>query len=212
MAAGSRYMILISPNLFRRQSRGCVIRAVQALQILEGLPPSDEIVRLELAMSMNTRHPPSPNRVTRTLGILAVRGSTQVLAENVRRQPAVGGDTRLRRGLSQAPGTATRMPPLPGTLALRSRKPENAFFNSMKDLLCAPTAFGKTAVAAWLIGERKVNTLVLVHRGQLLDQWRERLASFLNVPVESIGQIGGGKEQITGRIDVAMIQSTGKER
>jgi superfamily II DNA or RNA helicase len=40
-----------------------------------------------------------------------------------------------------------------------------------------------------------------------LDQWRERLASFLNVPVESIGQIGGGKKQITGRIDVAMLQS-----
>ena len=79
-------------------------------------------------------------------------------------------------------------------------------------LLCAPTAFGKTAVAIWLISERKVNTLVLVHRGQLLDQWRERLASFLNVPVESIGQIGGGKEQITGRIDVAMIQSLVPER
>ncbi len=74
-------------------------------------------------------------------------------------------------------------------------------------LLCAPTAFGKTAVAIWLISERRVKTLVLVHRGQLLDQWRERLGSFLNVPVESIGQIGGGKEQITGWIDVAMIQS-----
>jgi len=28
-------------------------------------------------------------------------------------------------------------------------------------ILCAPTAFGKTAVAAWLIAKRKVNTLVL---------------------------------------------------
>jgi superfamily II DNA or RNA helicase len=74
-------------------------------------------------------------------------------------------------------------------------------------LLCAPTAFGKTAIAAWLISKRQVNTLVLVHRGQLLDQWRERLASFLNLSIESIGQIGGGKEQITSRIDVAMIQS-----
>ena len=42
-------------------------------------------------------------------------------------------------------------------------------------ILCAPTAFGKTAVAAWLIAKRKVNTLVLVHRQQLLDQWQERL-------------------------------------
>jgi hypothetical protein len=45
-------------------------------------------------------------------------------------------------------------------------------------ILCAPTAFGKTAVAAWLIAKRKVNTLVLVHRHQLLDQWQERLAMF----------------------------------
>lgn len=43
----------------------------------------------------------------------------------------------------------------------------------------ASPAFGKTAVAAWLIAKRKVNTLVLVHRQQLLDQWHERLAMFL---------------------------------
>ena len=55
------------------------------------------------------------------------------------------------------------------------------------------TAFGKTAVAAWLIAKRKVNTLVLVHRQQLLDQWRERLAMFLDLPVSHIGQVGGGK-------------------
>ena len=42
-------------------------------------------------------------------------------------------------------------------------------------IFCAPTAFGKTAVAAWLIAKRKVNTLVVVHRQQLLDQWQERL-------------------------------------
>jgi superfamily II DNA or RNA helicase len=74
-------------------------------------------------------------------------------------------------------------------------------------VLCAPTAFGKTAVAAWLIAERKVNTLVLVHRQQLLDQWRERLATFLRLPAQSIGQIGGGKMVRTGIVDVAMIQS-----
>ena len=73
-------------------------------------------------------------------------------------------------------------------------------------LLCAPTAFGKTAVAAWLIGKRKVSTLVLVHRQQLLDQWHERLAMFLGAPLNSIGQIGGGKSERTRSIDV-VIQS-----
>lgn len=45
-------------------------------------------------------------------------------------------------------------------------------------VLAATTAFGKTVIAAWLIAQRKVNTLVLVHRQQLLEQWIERLASF----------------------------------
>src|SRR6266478_2237919 len=48
-------------------------------------------------------------------------------------------------------------------------------------ILCAPTVFGKTAGAAQLIAMRKVNTLVLVHRRHLMDQWRERLALFLGL-------------------------------
>jgi superfamily II DNA or RNA helicase len=79
-------------------------------------------------------------------------------------------------------------------------------------ILCATTAFGKTVVAAWLIAARKVNTLVLVHRRQLLDQWRERLAAFLNLPIKSIGQIGGGRKRATGIIDVAVIQSLNRKQ
>ncbi len=74
-------------------------------------------------------------------------------------------------------------------------------------ILCAPTAFGKTAVGAWLIAARKVNTLILVHRQQLLDQWHERLAMFLVLPANALGQIGGGKTDRTGIVDVAVIQS-----
>ncbi len=75
-------------------------------------------------------------------------------------------------------------------------------------ILCAPTAFGKTALAAWMIAQRKVNALVLVHRQQLLDQWQARLAMFLNLPGKSIGQIGGGKNDRNGCVDVAIIQSS----
>ena len=74
-------------------------------------------------------------------------------------------------------------------------------------ILCAPTAFGKTAVAAQLIAMREVNTLVLVHRRHLMDQWRERLALFLGLAIKDIGQIGGGKTAQTGQLDVAVIQS-----
>ncbi|MFN7924868.1 MAG: DEAD/DEAH box helicase family protein [Bryobacteraceae bacterium] len=79
-------------------------------------------------------------------------------------------------------------------------------------LICAPTAFGKTAVASWLIAKRGVNSLVIVHRQQLLDQWRERLAMFLDTPIDKIGQVGGGKTKRTGVIDVAVIQSLHREK
>jgi len=74
-------------------------------------------------------------------------------------------------------------------------------------ILCAPTAFGKTVVGACLIAKRAVNALILVHRRQLMDQWRERLAVFLALPIGHIGQFGGGKAKRTGLIDVAVIQS-----
>jgi len=74
-------------------------------------------------------------------------------------------------------------------------------------VLAATTAFGKTVVAAWLIARRAVNTLVLVHRQQLLEQWIERLSAFLGVPAKNIGRLGGGREKLTGALDVALIQS-----
>lgn len=74
-------------------------------------------------------------------------------------------------------------------------------------VLAATTAFGKTVIAAWLIAERGVNSLVLVHRRQLLDQWIERLAAFLGVPAKAIGRIGGGRSRPNGQLDVGIIQS-----
>ena len=74
-------------------------------------------------------------------------------------------------------------------------------------VLSATTAFGKTVLAAYLIAARGVNTLILVHRQQLLEQWIERLSSFLDLPAKSIGRLGGGHKKLTGRIDVALIQS-----
>ena len=74
-------------------------------------------------------------------------------------------------------------------------------------VLAATTAFGKTVIAAWLIAQRGVSSLVLVHRRQLLDQWVERLSAFLDVPTKSIGRIGGGRSRSTGLLDVAIIQS-----
>nr|AAU82574.1 DNA or RNA helicases of superfamily II [uncultured archaeon GZfos18F2] len=74
-------------------------------------------------------------------------------------------------------------------------------------VLCAPTAFGKTVSAAALIAQRKVSTLILVHRAELLRQWQERLTTFLELPKDTLGLIGGGNKKLTGKIDIAVMQS-----
>ncbi|MDD5038910.1 MAG: DEAD/DEAH box helicase family protein [Dehalococcoidales bacterium] len=74
-------------------------------------------------------------------------------------------------------------------------------------VLVAPAGSGKTVMGIYMIAARRRNTLVLVHRRPLLEQWRAQLSSFLEVDPAMIGQIGGGKEKRTGLIDVAMLQS-----
>jgi hypothetical protein len=80
---------------------------------------------------------------------------------------------------------------------LRDRQTEAAakILEHDEGILCAGTAFGKTVAAAYLIAARRTNALVLVHRAQFLDQWRERLAAFLELPVERIGQISGERRR-----------------
>ena len=82
-------------------------------------------------------------------------------------------------------------------------------------VLCAPTAFGKTVSAAAIIARRGVNTLVLVHRTELLKQWQERLQAFLGQGNKAdkgvIGTIGGGKSKPSGKIDIAVMQSLSRQ-
>lgn len=74
-------------------------------------------------------------------------------------------------------------------------------------IIAADTGFGKTVTAAALISRNKTNTLIIVHRTQLVEQWKERLSTFLNIPVKEIGQIGGGKNKPSYNIDISTIQS-----
>lgn len=74
-------------------------------------------------------------------------------------------------------------------------------------VLAATTAFGKTILAIRMMAERGLNTLILVHRRQLMDQWIERLTAFSSLPREAIGMIGGGRRKPKGQVDVALIQS-----
>jgi superfamily II DNA or RNA helicase len=94
-----------------------------------------------------------------------------------------------------------------GTLRPDQEAAAKAMLKHDLGVLCAPTAFGKTVTAAALIASRGVNTLVLVHRTELLRQWKERLQSLLDVGPNVVGTVGGGKARPTGRIDIALMQS-----
>ena len=90
-------------------------------------------------------------------------------------------------------------------------------------VLSAATAFGKTVVCSYLISARKVNTLILLHNKDLIGQWVEELYHFLDIDEEPpiyktktgrekrresvIGILQGGKDTLTGIIDVAMAGS-----
>jgi len=86
-----------------------------------------------------------------------------------------------------------------------------AMLNHDTGVLAATTAFGKTVIAISLLAQRGVNTLILVHRRQLLDQWVARLKQFLDIDPKQIGQIGSGKHKPTKIIDIAIIQSLSKK-
>ena len=98
-----------------------------------------------------------------------------------------------------------------GTLRLDQEAAIAAVLHHDAGVLCAPTAFGKTVTAAGIIARRQTNTLILVHRTELLKQWKERLQTFLGVGKDIVGTIGGGKPKPTGSIDIAVMQSLSRK-
>lgn len=94
-----------------------------------------------------------------------------------------------------------------GALRSEQQQATDSLLQYETGVLAASTAFGK----AYMIAQRQVNTLVIVHRRQLLDQWVQALSQFLGLSMKDIGQIGGGKHKPNGNLDVAMIQSLSKK-
>lgn len=94
-------------------------------------------------------------------------------------------------------------------------------------ILSAATAFGKTVVCSYLIAQRKVNTLILLESTELISQWEDELNHFLDIEEEPpeyktktgrikkrqsvIGTLKGGKDTMTGIVDIAMIGSLYKK-
>ncbi|MDR1879734.1 MAG: DEAD/DEAH box helicase family protein [Tannerellaceae bacterium] len=109
-----------------------------------------------------------------------------------------------------------------GTLREEQLFAADALLQHENGVLSVPTAFGKTVIGASLIAGRKCNTLILVHLQTLFDQWKKSLEQFLHIDEvlpemehkrghkknrSIIGQLGSGKNTLSGIIDIALVQS-----
>ena len=94
-----------------------------------------------------------------------------------------------------------------GTLDKKQEKAMNQLLLHDIGVLSAATGFGKTVISAKIISELKTNVLIIVNRNNLLEQWKEKLSYFLGISKKEIGQIGGGKENLNGKLDIASFQS-----
>ncbi len=105
--------------------------------------------------------------------------------------------------------------PVPFLFNAQLREYQQAVIESIskKDLgvIVAPPGSGKTIVALKIIADKQQPALIIVHRKQLVEQWIERIETFLGIPKTEIGKIGQGKSKIGNKITVATIQSLTKE-
>ena len=78
-------------------------------------------------------------------------------------------------------------------------------------MLVAPPGSGKTVIACALIARRKLPTLVLVHRKQLADQWKEQLLQFTDLGKGQIGTFDAKETKRKGIVDVGMLQTLARD-
>ncbi len=74
-------------------------------------------------------------------------------------------------------------------------------------VIVAPPGSGKTMMGLELIARHQKPALVLVHRKQLLDQWVDRIQTYLNIPKAHIGRFSSNKKTIGKEITVGLLQS-----
>ena len=109
-----------------------------------------------------------------------------------------------------------------GVLRPEQEMAASALLENENGILSATTAFGKTVVGSYIISQKKVNTLVLVHTSALLGQWKKSLLQFLVIDeilteqpqkrgrkkeISVIGELCSAKNTLNGKIDIAIMQS-----
>jgi superfamily II DNA or RNA helicase len=100
-----------------------------------------------------------------------------------------------------------------GKLRDAQMEPCNAFLNACKShayggggILNLPCGFGKTVIGLHLIAELGKKTLVVVHKDFLLQQWHERISTFL--PGAKVGLIKASTNDVEDKdIVMASLQS-----
>jgi len=101
--------------------------------------------------------------------------------------------------------------PFNGTLRDYQINISNIFMKNINPLgggglLEIPCGRGKTVIALHILSRVKTKTLVVVHKGFLLNQWIERIEQFL--PTAKVGKIQGQIIDIEGKdIVIGMLQS-----
>ena len=113
-----------------------------------------------------------------------------------------------------------------GELYEEQMRAATAILEHDNGVLAATTSFGKTVVGAYMIAQRKTNTLILVHNTEIQKNWIEDLEKFLDLKAELpeyktktgrvrkrkslIGKLYAGHNSMTGIVDVAIFSSLGK--
>ena len=113
--------------------------------------------------------------------------------------------TDLRPDSKRMPIKFTGILLSPQTTALR------ALSSDESGVLVAPPGSGKTVIACALIAKRKVPTLILVHRKQLADQWKEQLLQFTDLEKNQIGTFDTTERRRKGLVDIGMLQTLARD-
>lgn len=82
--------------------------------------------------------------------------------------------------------------------------------NKHLGVIVAPPGSGKTLIGLKIIANKQQPALIVVHRKQLMEQWAERITTFLGIPDHEIGKMGQGKHKPGKLVTLSTIQSLAK--
>ncbi|MFE4335307.1 DEAD/DEAH box helicase family protein [Streptomyces sp. NPDC056831] len=117
---------------------------------------------------------------------------------------AAGGILTVTSELSDpAPVTAR----FTGELTAVQHRAVDAMKDHPAGVLVAPPGSGKTVMACALIAHQQTPSAITVNRSELLAQWQERLASFLDLGEGRVGSLGAGKDRRGHVVDLIMLQT-----